>query len=39
MDDMAESTLPLAEERLKQTISVLREYIAQASDPMPPPSP
>lgn len=39
VDDMAQSTLPLAEERLKQTISVLREYIAQASDPMPPASP
>ncbi|MFN7733174.1 MAG: hypothetical protein ACK5OB_14855 [Pirellula sp.] len=39
VDDMAQSTLPLAEERLKQTISILREYIAQASDPMPPASP
>jgi hypothetical protein len=38
-DDMAQSTLPLAEERLKQTISILREYIAQASDPLPPASP
>lgn len=39
VDDMAQSTLPLAEERLKQTISILREYIAQSSDPLPPSSP
>ncbi|MEI8212016.1 MAG: hypothetical protein WCI02_07695 [Planctomycetota bacterium] len=40
LEDIADSNLPLAEDRLRQSIAVLRQYIAQVSNPgLPPASP
>jgi hypothetical protein len=35
LDDLADSSLPLAEERLRQSIAILREYMARVAEPGP----